>query len=250
MLYAVSDDPASGERSLTSSETAVREAVAWLERGGDPSVNRGSHQQGVARQATSPRPKQHDPVAPTPDHHPRRRRSRVPAPHLTLGDPLLLWHVLVANLVEGDDGRWSHSLTRRSTAPPNRRQIFQAVATAPELTASLGCRLSPRPHVQEVAGVPSHLLEVFSKRRAEIEIVARFERSSRHPRRPRKMPRWRQRGGKPEREGERPRCRMETRSHRRRMGTRPGRAADRPSHPDRRHRPGERSLAADGGRVR
>ena len=77
--------------------------------------------------------------------------------------------MLVANLVEGNDGRWSafaHPEIYRSAKTAG--EIFQAVARR-ELTASLCVNWVRGRHVQEIVGLPSQLLEVFSKRRAEIE---------------------------------------------------------------------------------
>ena len=85
------------------------------------------------------------------------------------GDPLLHWHVLIANFVEGVDGKWS------AFAHPDlywhakaAGELFQAVFRA-ELTRTLGVEWRPGRHVPEIAGIPDRLLDVFSKRRAEIE---------------------------------------------------------------------------------
>ena len=92
----------------------------------------------------------------------RHRTSRA-------GDPLLHWHVLIANLVEGADGRWSAfahpDLYRHARAAG---EVFQAAFRA-ELTRTLGVEWRPGRHVPEIAGVPQGLLDQFSKRRAEIE---------------------------------------------------------------------------------
>ncbi len=168
VLHAVSDDPRVQGAVIEAGETAAREAIAWLEREAIR-AQRGSH-----NKAWLDRLRAEDPEAAR-RHGPRRittsgvvgaafrhRTSRA-------GDPLLHWHVLVANLVEGNDGRWSafaHPDMYRAARTAG--EIFQA-AVRRELTASLGVEWTPGPHVQEIAGIPSAILETFSKRRAEIE---------------------------------------------------------------------------------
>lgn len=168
VLYAVSDDPRVQGAVIEAGEAAAREAVAWLEREAIR-AQRGSH-----NKAWLDKLRAEDPDAAR-RHGPRRittsgvvgaafrhRTSRA-------ADPLLHWHVLVANLVEGNDGRWSafaHPDLYRAARTAG--EIFQA-AVRRELTASLGVDWAPGRHVQEIAGIPSAILETFSKRRAEIE---------------------------------------------------------------------------------
>ena len=201
VLYAVSDDPRVQGAIIDAGETAVREAIAWLEREAIR-ANRGSHNKAWLdkQQAVDPnnttqwRPQRittHGVVAAGFRH----RTSRA-------GDPLLHWHVLVANLVEGNDGRssaFAHPEIYRSAKTAG--QIFQAVARR-ELTASLGVDWVRGRHVKEVAGVPSHLLEVFSKRRAEIESWLASSGRADTPQAAQEAT-LATRRGKPEREGER-----------------------------------------------
>src|SRR6185295_15106974 len=84
-------------------ETAMRAAVAWLEREA-ARVQRGSHNLAYLvrldpgdRALAGPRRLETSGVVAASFRH---RTSRA-------GDPLLHWHVLVANVVEGPDGRWS-----------------------------------------------------------------------------------------------------------------------------------------------
>ena len=92
----------------------------------------------------------------------RHRTSRA-------GDPFLHWHVLVANMAQGPDGRWTSivhpELYRHGKAAG---EVFQAVLRD-ELTRSLGVVWRPGRHVHEIAGVPDAIMATFSKRRAEIE---------------------------------------------------------------------------------
>jgi conjugative relaxase-like TrwC/TraI family protein len=93
----------------------------------------------------------------------RHRTSRA-------GDPQLHTHVLIANLVEGADGRWSAL---------DGRAIYQHAKTAGYLyEARLRSRLTERLRVEwtpvrngiaDVEGVPAEVLRAFSRRRAEIE---------------------------------------------------------------------------------
>jgi conjugative relaxase-like TrwC/TraI family protein len=201
VLYAVSDDPRVQGAVIAAGETAVREAVAWLEREAIR-ANRGSHnkvwldkQQAVdPTNSTQWRPQRITTRGVVAAGF-RHRTSRA-------GDPLLHWHVLVANLVEGNDGRWSafaHPEIYRSAKTAG--QIFQAVARR-ELTASLGVDWVRGRHVQEIAGVPSQLLEVFSKRRAEIESWLASNGRADTPQSAQQAT-LATRRGKPEREGER-----------------------------------------------
>jgi conjugative relaxase-like TrwC/TraI family protein len=93
----------------------------------------------------------------------RHRTSRA-------GDPQLHTHVLIANLVQGVDGRWSAL---------DGRAIFQHAKTAGYLyEARLRARMTERLGVEwtsvrngiaDVEGVPKEVLRAFSRRRAEIE---------------------------------------------------------------------------------
>jgi conjugative relaxase-like TrwC/TraI family protein len=90
-------------------------------------------------------------------------------------DPLLHTHVVVANLLEGADGRWS--------ALPSGKLFEQAKTAGYLYQRALRAELSRRLGVQwtqvvkgtaELVGVPRELIEALSKRRAQI--VARIAR--------------------------------------------------------------------------
>lgn len=92
----------------------------------------------------------------------RHRTSRA-------GDPHLHWHVLVANLAQGIDGRWS-ALDGRSIYDTARTggAVFQA-AMRRELSAVLGVEWGPvRADAAEIAGIPERLLRAFSQRHEQI----------------------------------------------------------------------------------
>ena len=85
-------------------------------------------------------------------------------------DPQLHTHVVVMNLVHGDDGRWSaldsRTLHRQATTAS---YLYQHLLRA-ELTREYGIQWGPIERgVAEVAGIPKQVCREFSTRRAQIE---------------------------------------------------------------------------------
>jgi conjugative relaxase-like TrwC/TraI family protein len=168
VLYAVTDDPRVQGQIIEAGEAAVGSVVSWLEREAIR-VRRGSGDAAYLNDlaARDPEAAEAAKVRVIPGRGVvaavfRHRTSRA-------GDPLLHWHTLVANLVEGPDGRWGafvHPELYRSVRAAG--ELFQA-ALRNELTERLGLQWCPGRHVPEVAGVPQHLCDVFSKRAAEID---------------------------------------------------------------------------------
>ena len=168
VLYAVSDDPRVQGAIIEAGDTAVTEALAWLEREAIR-VRRGSGDVAYLNDlaARDPEAAEKARVRVLPGRGVvaatfRHRTSRA-------GDPLLHWHTLVANLVEGPDGRWSafvHPELYRAVRGAG--EVFQTVLRG-ELTDRLGLEWRPGRHVPEIAGVPQALCDRFSKRSAEIE---------------------------------------------------------------------------------
>ena len=84
-------------------------------------------------------------------------------------DPHLHDHVLVPNMVQGDDGRWStldarHLYAHAKTAG----YIYQAVLRE-QLTRTLGVEFGPVTNgVASIEGIPRRAIDAFSTRRAEI----------------------------------------------------------------------------------
>jgi conjugative relaxase-like TrwC/TraI family protein len=161
VLYAVSDDPRVQGAVIEAGEAAMRAALGWLEREA-LRVRRGSHNQAwLAAHSDQPRPRQLRTSGVVGASF-RHRTSRA-------GDPLLHWHVLVANMAEGTDGRWSalygQDLYRHARAAG---EVFQAEFRH-QLTASLGVEWRPGRHVPEIAGIPQALLDGFSKRSSEVD---------------------------------------------------------------------------------
>jgi conjugative relaxase-like TrwC/TraI family protein len=161
VLYAVSDDPSVQGTIIEAGEAAARAALGWLEREAIR-VRRGSHNQAwLAAHSDEQGPRQLSTSGVVAASF-RHRTSRA-------GDPLLHWHVLVANMAEGTDGRWSalygSELYRHARAAG---EVFQAVFRD-ELSASLGVEWRPGRHVPEIAGIPQAVLDRFSKRSADVE---------------------------------------------------------------------------------
>lgn len=168
VLYAVSDDPRVQGTIIEAGEAAVRETLSWLEREAIR-VRRGSGDVAYLN----------DLAARDPDAAEAARQRMLPGRgvvaasfrHRTSrsGDPLLHWHTLVANMVEGPDGRWGafvHPELYRAARAAG--EVFQTVLRG-ELTERLGLEWRPGRHVLEIAGVPQALCDRFSKRSAEID---------------------------------------------------------------------------------
>ncbi|MEZ5225061.1 MAG: MobF family relaxase, partial [Ilumatobacteraceae bacterium] len=105
VLYAVTDDPRVQGQIIEAGEAAVRQTVAWLEREAIR-VRRGSGDAAYLNDLAARDPAAAEAAKVRVLHGRgvvaavfRHRTSRA-------GDPLLHWHTLVANLVEGPDGRW------------------------------------------------------------------------------------------------------------------------------------------------
>jgi conjugative relaxase-like TrwC/TraI family protein len=171
VLYAVSDDPRVQGAIIDAGEHAVREAVAWLEREAIE-VQRGSHNMAWVEKKRAELIAAGEDAGRIGPH--RLKTSGVAGAvfrHRTSRDcdPLLHWHVLIPNLVEGTDGKWSAfahpDLFWRAKAAG---ELFQAVFRA-ELSRTLGVEWRPGKHVPEIAGIPQGLSDLFSKRRAEID---------------------------------------------------------------------------------
>ena len=95
----------------------------------------------------------------------RHRTSRA-------GDPLLHTHVLVANMIQGLDGRWGaldakHLYRHAKTAG----YLYQAQLRK-ELTRRLGVEWTPvRKGTADIEGIGRNVIQAFSKRRAEVKAV-------------------------------------------------------------------------------
>jgi conjugative relaxase-like TrwC/TraI family protein len=160
VLYGLGD-PATGRAVLAAHHAGVREAVAYLD--GRLGARRGhggvQHVQGRGLLAVGF------------DH----RTSRE-------GDPLLHTHMVIANRIQGSDGRWTaldgRDLYRhRLAADAIYRAGYQR-----ELVRTLGVEwtVADAHGNRELQGLPEELLRAFSKRTDQIDLeVERLEASGR-----------------------------------------------------------------------
>lgn len=146
---------------VTACEAALADTLAWLEReacfvrrGTNKAENRDTWGEAWGTRRMAARG-----FVGTAYRH---RTSRA-------GDPHLHWHVLVANLAQGIDGRWS-ALDGRAIYDTARTggAVFQA-AMRRELTTVLGVEWGPvHEDAAEIAGVPHAVLREFSQRHEQI----------------------------------------------------------------------------------
>ncbi|MDJ0769259.1 MAG: MobF family relaxase, partial [Ilumatobacter sp.] len=158
VVYALGD-PIVRAAVVDAHQTAVADALAWLEREAC-FVRRGSNNRMVTGSGSGCRRMRAAGFVAAAFRH---RVSRA-------GDPQLHSHVLVANIARGPDGRWTaldgQALYRSARAAG---ALYQTVLRD-ELSRRLGVEWRPaRNDMADIAGVPDRVLELFSKRRHEIE---------------------------------------------------------------------------------
>ena len=153
LLWALGDNH-TGQEVLAAHRTAVKETVAYLERWAGHAL-RGH--QGDGQRATQVGTD--GLVIAAFDHHTSRA-----------DDPQLHTHLVIANLLHGEDGKWS-ALDTRAVIRIQRTAgyLYQAVLRG-ELTTRLGVAWGPvRNGMAEITGLPPSLLREFSTRREAIE---------------------------------------------------------------------------------
>jgi conjugative relaxase-like TrwC/TraI family protein len=153
VLYGLSDT-ATATVVAAAHERAVAQALEYLQRHTSHGI-RGHHGGGQSAQRIAT----HGFVAAAFTH----RASRA-------DDPQLHTHLVVANLLQGVDGKWS-AVDSRAVHRHARTAgcIYQAVLRG-ELTRTLGVGWGPiRKGVAEITGIPAGLRRAFSTRRADIE---------------------------------------------------------------------------------
>lgn len=153
VLYALADLPTAATVAAAH-ERAVAEALGYLERHTTHGLR--GHQGGDSR---ARRIRTDGFVAAAFTHHTSRA-----------DDPQLHTHIVIANLLRGEDGRWS-SVDSRAVYRHARTAgcVYQAVLRG-ELTRTLGVDWGPvRKGVAEIVGIPRPLLLQFSTRRTAIE---------------------------------------------------------------------------------
>jgi conjugative relaxase-like TrwC/TraI family protein len=160
ILYGLGD-PATGSAVLAAHHAGVRDATGYLDEHLGARRSHGGYQHVDGRGL----------LAVGFDH----RTSRE-------GDPLLHTHLVVANRVQGPDGRWTaldgRDLYRhRLAADAIYRACYQR-----QLSRSLGVEWTPadRHGNRELQGVPEELVRWFSKRADQIDLeVERLEAEGR-----------------------------------------------------------------------
>ena len=161
VAYALGDPLVQGA-VVEAGEAAVAETLAWLEREACH-VRRGTNNRHAKVPDVEMWGTRRLPGAGFVAAQFRHRTSRA-------GDPQLHWHVLVANITQGPDRRWS-ALDGTGLYRSKRTAgvMFQA-ALRRELTMRLGVEWSPPVKDScEIAGIPRRIIRLFSKRREEIE---------------------------------------------------------------------------------
>lgn len=85
------------------------------------------------------------------------------------GDPLLHTHVVIGNLTQGPDGRWTALDARHLYRHAKAAGFLYQAALRHEVSERLGLEWGPVEHgVADVRGVPRTVVEHFSRRRAQI----------------------------------------------------------------------------------
>lgn len=161
VAYALGDPLVQGA-VIEAGETAVSEALAWLEREACH-VRRGTNRRDAKLRGVEVWGTRRLQGAGFVAAQFRHRTSRA-------GDPQLHWHVLVANTTQGPDRRWS-ALDATGVYRSQRTAgvVFQT-ALRRELTRRLGVEwTAPAKDACEIAGIPQRIVRLFSKRRDEIE---------------------------------------------------------------------------------
>ena len=153
VLHALAD-PGTAAAVMAAHETAVQEALSYLERHASHGTrgHQGNGQRAARVETTGL-------VAAAFTHTTSRA-----------DDPQLHTHLVVANLLHGVDGKWS-AVDSRAMHRHARTAgcIYQAVLRG-ELTKTLGVGWGPvRRGVAEIIGIPKDLRKEFSSRRKAIE---------------------------------------------------------------------------------
>ncbi|MGH2477720.1 MAG: MobF family relaxase, partial [Candidatus Limnocylindrales bacterium] len=158
-VYALGD-PLVQAAVMDACEAALTEAMGWLEREAC-FVRRGTNNRAMATDPAGFGTRRMIGEGFVAAQF-RHRTSR-------LGDPHLHWHVLVANMARGIDGRWT--ALDGSALYRSRRTVgvlFQS-AMRRELTMRLGVEWGPMHNDSaEIAGIPTRLLREFSQRHEQI----------------------------------------------------------------------------------
>ena len=155
LLYAFGD-PAASAAVRDAHEHAAREALRYLEGVGSYSrrgkAGMGERVPGEGFIAAS-----------------FRHRDARPAAGADHGDPLLHSHLVVANMVRAEDGKWGALPTKELWRHARTAGFVYQAALRAELTERLGIQWTAvRNGTADVAGIPRDVIEHFSRRKGEI----------------------------------------------------------------------------------
>jgi conjugative relaxase-like TrwC/TraI family protein len=149
LLHALGPKEASNQ-VVSAHDTAVAAALAYLERHASSSRRGKGGKNKIASKGFIGAAFRH-----------RTSRS---------GDPLLHTHVLVANIIEGQDGRWGALDARRLYIQAKTAGYLYQAHLRAELTRRLGVEWTPvRNGAADIEGISRKVIRAFSKRRREIE---------------------------------------------------------------------------------
>jgi conjugative relaxase-like TrwC/TraI family protein len=165
VLYALGD-PQIAAAARAAHETAVGEVIGYLQRHAATAA-RGHRGEGkrADRIGTSGL------IVAAFDH----RSSRA-------GDPQLHTHLVIPNLVQGVDGRWSAMDTAAVYRYSRTASSLNPAVLRGELTRTLGVNWTPvTKGVAEIAGIPRPVIDGFSQRRRHI-VEAMARHGTRDPR--------------------------------------------------------------------
>lgn len=151
LLHALGDKEASNQ-AVSAHDAAVAAALGYLERYASDARRGKAGRRRIASQGF---------VAAAFRH----RTSRA-------GDPLLHTHVLVANIIKGEDGRWGALDARQLYRHAKTAGYLYQAHLRAELTRRLGLEWAPvRNGAADLEGIPREVIRAFSKRRSEIEAI-------------------------------------------------------------------------------
>ena len=160
VLFALGD-PLVQHAVVAGCDAALVEALGWLEREAcfvRRGTNKAENKAAWGEQWGTRRMVANGFVAASFRH----RTSRA-------GDPHLHWHVLVTNLAQGIDGRWSALDGSALYSAKRTVGVMFQVAMRRELSARLGVEWGPmRQDSADIAGIPARVLREFSQRSAQI----------------------------------------------------------------------------------
>ena len=151
LLHALGDKEASNQ-AMSAHDAAVGAALGYLERHASEARRGKAGHRRIASEGFVAAGFRH-------------RTSRA-------GDPLLHTHVVVANIIKGEDGRWGALDARQLYRHAKTAGYLYQAHLRAELTRRLGVEWAPvRNGSADLEGISRDVIRAFSKRRSEIEAI-------------------------------------------------------------------------------